>query len=113
MSTTIPNRLEEPQDPDESAGVARSEPPRGRAQRRAGAAREPDGLGDRVKDLLPDEVIDELLAGARTEQEIAGQGGLLAQLTKRMLERAMEVELIDHLGYELRVMASLRTRVMA
>jgi putative transposase len=49
---------------------------------------------------LPDEPIDELLAGARTEEEIAGPGGLLGQLTKRLVERAMEVELTDHLGYE-------------
>jgi hypothetical protein len=27
-------------------------------------------------------VIDELLAGARTEEEIVGPGGVLAQLTK-------------------------------
>jgi len=27
--------------------------------------------------------VDELLSGARTEEEIAGPGGLLAQLTKR------------------------------
>jgi transposase-like protein len=27
-------------------------------------------------------------------------GGLLSQLTKRPVERAMEVELTDHLGYE-------------
>jgi putative transposase len=45
-------------------------------------------------------VIEELLAGARTEEEIAGSGGLLGQLTKRLVERAMEVELTDHLGYE-------------
>ena len=49
---------------------------------------------------IPDEVIDQLLAGASTEQEIAGPGGLLANLTKRLVERAMEVELTDHLGYE-------------
>jgi putative transposase len=49
---------------------------------------------------IPDEVIDQLLAGVRTEEEIAGPGGLLAQLTKRLVERAMEVELTDHLGYE-------------
>jgi putative transposase len=53
-----------------------------------------------VRDRLPDELIDELLAGARTEEEIAGPGGLLAQLTKRLIERAMAVELTDHLGYE-------------
>ena len=36
------------------------------------------GDGERI----PDEVIDQLLAGASTEEEIAGPGGLLAQLTK-------------------------------
>ena len=82
--------------------MARSEPV-GRAQRRAGAARRPDPrpeLAEEVKALLSDELIDELLAGARTEEEIAGPGGLLGQLTKRLVERAMEVELTDHLGYE-------------
>ena len=54
----------------------------------------PDG------ERISDEVIDQLLAGARTEAEIAGSGGLLAQLTKRLVERAMEVELTDHVGYE-------------
>ena len=49
---------------------------------------------------ISDEVIDELLAGASSEEEIAGPGGLLAELTKRLVERAMEVELTDHLGYE-------------
>jgi len=49
---------------------------------------------------IGDQVIDELLAGASTEEEIVGPGGLLAQLTKRLVERAMEVELTDHLGYE-------------
>ena len=57
-------------------------------------------LPDRVKELLPDGVVDELLAGARGEEEIVGPGGLLSQLTKRLVERAMEVELTDHLGYE-------------
>jgi len=47
---------------------------------------------------LSDEVIDELLAGASTEEEIVGPGGLLAQLTKRLVERAMEVERTDHLS---------------
>jgi len=45
-------------------------------------------------------LIDELLAGARSEEQLVGPGGVLAGLTKRLLERAMEVELTDHLGYE-------------
>ena len=49
---------------------------------------------------IPDEVIDQLQAGASTEREIAGPGGVLAQLTKRLVERAMEVELTEHVGYE-------------
>jgi hypothetical protein len=106
MSSTITTRLDEHQDlEDQSAGVSRSEPG-GRAQRRAGAVRRADAhpeLADRVKELLPDEVIDELLSGASTEQDITGHGGLLGQLTKRMVERAMEVELTDHLGYETHV----------
>jgi putative transposase len=95
--------LEHSEESEEGAGVARSEPG-GRAKRRAGGRRplppsRPE-LAAEVKALLPDELIDELLAGARTEEEITGSGGLLSQLTKRLVERAMEVELTDHLGYE-------------
>jgi putative transposase len=103
MSRTITGRLDDVSDPG-GAGVERSEPV-GRAERRAGAARRgappprPE-LAEEVKALLPDGLIDELLAGARTQEEIAGPGGLLSQLTKRLVERAMEVELTDHLGYE-------------
>jgi putative transposase len=53
-----------------------------------------------VRQQLSDEVVDALLAGARTEEEIVGPGGLLAQLTKRLVERAMSAELTEHLGYE-------------
>ena len=57
-------------------------------------------LPDEMREKLPDELVDGLLAGARTEEEIVGPGGLLSHLTKRLVERAMEVELTDHLGYE-------------
>ena len=57
-------------------------------------------MEDDLRGKLPDELVDELLAGARSEEEIVGPGGLLSQLTKRLVERAMEVELTDHLGYE-------------
>src|ERR1700743_2548256 len=95
MSSRISGSLDEASEQSDSAGVARSEPV-GRAQRRAGAARRrspPEAeLADDVRALLPDELIDELLAGARTEEQIAGPGGLLGQLTRRLVERAMEVE---------------------
>jgi hypothetical protein len=105
MSTNInpKTELNEPVGVD-SAGGERSEPG-GRAQRSAGAARLPQGppfvgLPPGVRDRLSDELIDELLAGARTEEEIVGPGGLLADLTRRLVERAMSAELTDHLGYE-------------
>lgn len=85
------------------AGVLRSEPG-GRAQRDAGGAASGGPPEQRVptvvRELLDDELVDELLAGARTEEEIVGPGGLLAQLTKRLVERAMDVELTEYLGYE-------------
>lgn len=49
---------------------------------------------------ISDEVLDALLDGAKTAQEIAGPDGLLGQLTRRLLNRALEAELTAHLGYE-------------
>jgi putative transposase len=63
-------------------------------------AARPFEIPDAIRDRLCDEVIDELLAGARTEEEIVGPGGVLARLTKRLVERAMLAELSEHLGYE-------------
>ena len=67
----------------DSAGGLRSEPG-GRAQQAAGGARLPEVelLPQEIRDRLSDGVIDELLAGARSEEEIVGPGGVLAQLTK-------------------------------
>ena len=66
----------------------------------AGRRRLRQALGMPSDRRISNEVIDELLVGASTEEEIAGPGGLLAELTKRLVERAMEVELTDHVGYE-------------
>jgi putative transposase len=83
-----------------SAGGVRSEPV-GRAEQPAGdASLAGIELPPEVRDRLSDEVIDRLLAGARSEDEIVGPGGVLAQLTKRLVERALQAELAEHLGYE-------------
>src|SRR6266496_728257 len=50
---------------------------------------------------IPDELIDQLLAGHEGPEAITGPDGLLKQLTKRVVERAVSAELTDHLGYEL------------
>ena len=55
------------------------------------------GLGSRLRHH---ESIDELLAGARTPEQITGPQGLLQRLTKRLVERAMAAELSEHFGYE-------------
>ena len=49
---------------------------------------------------ISDDVLDALLAGAKTAEEIAGPDGLLGQLTRRLLNRALEAELSEHLGYK-------------
>ncbi len=46
-----------------------------------------------------DALLDELLKDYTTPQEILGAHGLLKQLTKRLVERALEAELTAHLGY--------------
>jgi putative transposase len=48
---------------------------------------------------VSDELLDALLSGAKTAEEIAGPDGLLGQLTRRLLNRALEAELSEHLGY--------------
>lgn len=47
------------------------------------------------KDLL-----DRLLADYKKPDDLIGENGLLKQLTKALLERALETELTDHLGHE-------------
>lgn len=45
-------------------------------------------------------LIDKLLADYKRPEDIVGENGLLKQLTKALLERPMNAELTDHLGYE-------------
>ena len=42
---------------------------------------------------IPDELIDQLLAGREGPEAITGPDGLLKQLTKRVVERAASAEL--------------------
>ena len=72
----------------------------GALERVAERRRVRQALGMPADRRISNELLDELLAGASTEEELAGPGGVLAQLTKRLVERAMEVELSDHVGYE-------------
>ncbi|WP_106966165.1 IS256 family transposase [Streptomyces sp. NTK 937] len=50
---------------------------------------------------MDDQLIDELVGRAQAEGlQLTGEGGLLQQLTKRLLESALEGEITDHLGYD-------------
>jgi putative transposase len=46
------------------------------------------------------ELLDELLKDYQKPEDVIGENGLLKQLTKALLERAMSAELTNHLGYE-------------
>jgi putative transposase len=51
--------------------------------------------------LVDAELADELLARAQTDGvELLGPDGLLSQVTKAVLERALAEEMTEHLGYE-------------
>ncbi len=45
-------------------------------------------------------LIDKMLVDYKSPEEIIGKDGLLKQFTKALLERAMQVEMNMHLGYE-------------
>ena len=45
-------------------------------------------------------LIDRLLSDYEKPEDISGENGLLKELTKAILERALQAEMTDHLGYE-------------
>ena len=49
---------------------------------------------------INEKVLDQLLAECENPEQIVGENGLLKQLTKAVLERALEAEMSHHLGYE-------------
>ncbi len=50
--------------------------------------------------VIKEEVLEELLKDYKNPQDLLGKEGLLKELTKRLLEKAMDSELTHHLGYE-------------
>lgn len=46
------------------------------------------------------EVIDELLKGCTTQEDVFGENGVFKKLVKAISERALQSELTTHLGYE-------------
>ncbi len=48
---------------------------------------------------ISDKLIDQLLEGCDSPEDILGEAGLLKQLTKKVAERALNAEMEQHLGY--------------
>lgn len=57
-----------------------------------------------LKDLL-----DSLMKDYKNPEDLIGENGLLKQLTKQLLERAMQAETTEHLGYEKNATAEKKT----
>src|SRR3954449_5431219 len=49
---------------------------------------------------IRDELIEELLQGYHSPQDLLGEDGLFRELKRRLIERALGAELTEHLGYE-------------
>lgn len=54
-----------------------------------------------TKDDLIEQLLKDVDFSKLTAEQITGESGLLKQLTKRIVEKAMNVEMKDHLGYEI------------
>ncbi|MFD8638158.1 hypothetical protein ACFW9H_24900, partial [Streptomyces sp. NPDC059533] len=54
-----------------------------------------------AEDAMVDEVVERLLDSADASgTALLGEGGLLTEITRAALERALEAEMSEHLGYE-------------
>jgi putative transposase len=48
---------------------------------------------------ISDEMIDEILGNAKTQDDLFGKEGIMKQISKRFIERLLEQEMVNHLGY--------------
>lgn len=55
---------------------------------------------NKKKHEISDELLEQLLAMVEDPKELLGSEGLLRQLTARLVEKSLEAELGEHLGYE-------------
>ena len=52
------------------------------------------------KHEVPDELLSSLLANYQKPEDLIGENGLLKQLTKLLVEKALDAEMTEHLGHE-------------
>ncbi len=56
-------------------------------------------MAKKREEKIRKELLDELLKDYSTPEDLLGKDGIMAELKKRLIERAMEAEMEDHLGY--------------
>src|ERR1700733_13246640 len=66
----------------------------------------PAAGADGIDEQLINQLIDRAKAGGL---QLTGEGGVLQQLTKRLLESALDGEITDHLGYDKHARAGRNT----
>ena len=49
---------------------------------------------------ITNDILDELIGNAKTQDDLFGKDGVFKNLSKRLIERMMQVEMTHHLGYE-------------
>ena len=52
------------------------------------------------KHEVPEELLSGLLANYKKPEDLIGENGLLKQLTKLLVEKALDAELTEHLGHD-------------
>lgn len=53
-----------------------------------------------IPKALPNDLIDGLLANYKKPEDLIGENGLLKQLTKALVERALQAEIAEYLGHD-------------
>ena len=53
-----------------------------------------------VQHDIPEALLSALLADYKKPEDLIGENGLLKQLTKAVVEKALQAELTEHLGHE-------------
>jgi hypothetical protein len=73
----------------------------------------PDAVARRLAELVSPQAVDRMLADAEAVgMPLDGAEGLLAQMNKAVLERALGSEMDDHLGYVCRLSRAYRAATM-
>jgi hypothetical protein len=57
-------------------------------------------MASKTPSPFSDEVLDQILANYTKPEDLTGKDGILKQLTARLVERALQSEMSEYLGYE-------------